>query len=583
MRTGLLAGLAAFMLAAAGAASAQEPTATQVLDKVYQRYAAIKDYQDTFTLGRQFGGGAVALTGEMAFRRPDRLALTTTAQRKVQLVIDGKSRWLYDGGLNQYTRESLAGESGWAALSLAGADLGLGISDAANTVHLLLAGQPVTDVLVRPERGEDQTMDGMSMYVIKLGRPKESWFTVGSFELWVGKEDSLVHRMVTRAWTGGVTGRSLEIDEIHKDIKVDQGLGDEVFSFVPPPGAKEVDVLGLDVEEDTLVGEPAPDVTLNDLDGKQVSLAGFKGKPVVAHLWASWDVGSMEEMADLEAIYQAGKEAGLVAVGINSMESAEEVKQAVKQAKVSYPILLDPEDQFADACQTVVPAAVYIDQGGVVRAIDQGLISRGRALDRLAKIGVEITLGAAEVSPLRKASDLRDQGAVGFLTGHDDTAVARFQEAAGVVPDDPMGWVSLGALRTALGQHEEAAKAFEKALALAPDDTQLMNDIALAYLDRGGPPQKAVEMARRATDAQPKVPNYWHTLGRALLAAADVDAAVEALKTAATLNERDPAIQFALGTAYEKQGDKEAALAAYRNARKSRYPGAAEAVKRLSQ
>ena len=36
------------------------------------------------------------------------------------------------------------------------------------------------------------------------------------------------------------------------------------------------------------VGDPAPDFTLPDLDGQQVSLSDYRGKRVVLFMWASW-------------------------------------------------------------------------------------------------------------------------------------------------------------------------------------------------------------------------------------------------------------------------------------------------------
>src|ERR1700682_2168790 len=35
-------------------------------------------------------------------------------------------------------------------------------------------------------------------------------------------------------------------------------------------------------------GAPAPDVTLKDLDGKDVSVAQYKGKVVLVNFWATW-------------------------------------------------------------------------------------------------------------------------------------------------------------------------------------------------------------------------------------------------------------------------------------------------------
>ncbi len=34
--------------------------------------------------------------------------------------------------------------------------------------------------------------------------------------------------------------------------------------------------------------KPAPDVTLKDLDGKDLSLAQYKGKVVLVNFWATW-------------------------------------------------------------------------------------------------------------------------------------------------------------------------------------------------------------------------------------------------------------------------------------------------------
>lgn len=38
----------------------------------------------------------------------------------------------------------------------------------------------------------------------------------------------------------------------------------------------------------SLTNQPAPSFTLQDLNGTQVSLADFKGKPVVLNFWTTW-------------------------------------------------------------------------------------------------------------------------------------------------------------------------------------------------------------------------------------------------------------------------------------------------------
>jgi cytochrome oxidase Cu insertion factor (SCO1/SenC/PrrC family) len=43
--------------------------------------------------------------------------------------------------------------------------------------------------------------------------------------------------------------------------------------------------------------KPAPDVTLKDLDGKDVSIAQYKGKIVLVNFWATW----CDSLADRDA------------------------------------------------------------------------------------------------------------------------------------------------------------------------------------------------------------------------------------------------------------------------------------------
>ena len=54
----------------------------------------------------------------------------------------------------------------------------------------------------------------------------------------------------------------------------------EMKQAPPPPRSAKV--------KNQLIGQPAPDFTLNDLDGNPVALADFKGKPVIINFWASW-------------------------------------------------------------------------------------------------------------------------------------------------------------------------------------------------------------------------------------------------------------------------------------------------------
>jgi cytochrome c-type biogenesis protein CcmH len=73
-------------------------------------------------------------------------------------------------------------------------------------------------------------------------------------------------------------------------------------------------------------------------------------------------------------------------------------------------------------------------------------------------------------------------------------------------PDDPKGWVLLARSQNALGQWAAAAKAFERAVTLLPDDAQLLADYAdvQAMVQEGSFAGKPMALTQRALKLDPK-------------------------------------------------------------------------------
>jgi thiol-disulfide isomerase/thioredoxin len=64
-------------------------------------------------------------------------------------------------------------------------------------------------------------------------------------------------------------------------------------------------------------GQPAPAATFKDPDGGDISLANFKGTPVLVNLWATWCGPCREELPSLDRLAQSHDidgELGLIAV-----------------------------------------------------------------------------------------------------------------------------------------------------------------------------------------------------------------------------------------------------------------------------
>ena len=59
------------------------------------------------------------------------------------------------------------------------------------------------------------------------------------------------------------------------------------------------------VTEQTLLGKPMPDVTVEDLQAKPIKLAQFKGKPTVITFWATWCSPCIKEMPHFSKLVEA--------------------------------------------------------------------------------------------------------------------------------------------------------------------------------------------------------------------------------------------------------------------------------------
>jgi thiol-disulfide isomerase/thioredoxin len=124
-----------------------------------------------------------------------------------------------------------------------------------------------------------------------------------------------------------------------------------------------------DAQGASLKGKVAPAFSLVDLDGKKVSLAQFKGHPVVVNFWATWCGPCKLEMPWFEQMNQKYKGQGLVVLGLSQDTGTDvaDITKAAKKIGVSYPIL-QPDETVAKLYGGVdyLPETFYVDAKGVI-------------------------------------------------------------------------------------------------------------------------------------------------------------------------------------------------------------------------
>ncbi len=112
---------------------------------------------------------------------------------------------------------------------------------------------------------------------------------------------------------------------------------------------------------------PAPEFTLNDMDGKPHRLRDYRGKVILINFWATWCPPCRKEMPSLERVYQQFKDRPFMVLALNQWESEDHVFSYMGDLNVfpEFPILFDPESKVSeDYGVRGLPTSFIIDAEG---------------------------------------------------------------------------------------------------------------------------------------------------------------------------------------------------------------------------
>ena len=113
-------------------------------------------------------------------------------------------------------------------------------------------------------------------------------------------------------------------------------------------------------------GQAAPALTFTGPDGAPVTLAAFRGKPVLLNLWATWCAPCVEELPSLLAMQRAHPEIAVVAVSAD--QDDEVYRRFLKQHQVDVLTVRDADQKVNAMYGTVqIPETYVIDRQGVMR------------------------------------------------------------------------------------------------------------------------------------------------------------------------------------------------------------------------
>ena len=137
------------------------------------------------------------------------------------------------------------------------------------------------------------------------------------------------------------------------------------------PGA-QTSVLGM-ASRPPVVGSPAPDFQLTDLQGKTTRLSQYRGRVVLLNFWATWCTPCTKEMPAMQQAYDDLRDRGLVVLAVNELEDLERVRAHITEHGHTFPVVLDHDNRVANMYGVVgLPVTVFIDQQGRVQQYIRG-------------------------------------------------------------------------------------------------------------------------------------------------------------------------------------------------------------------
>ena len=111
--------------------------------------------------------------------------------------------------------------------------------------------------------------------------------------------------------------------------------------------------------------DDAPDFTLYQTGGDEITLSSLKGKVVFLNFWTTWCNQCRMEVFSIEKLYRTIPQSSFEILAVNILEPEKQVSAFAKEFNLTFPMLLDTKGDITTLYDIrAIPTTILIDKDG---------------------------------------------------------------------------------------------------------------------------------------------------------------------------------------------------------------------------